>query len=95
MKAPMAHRRASRAATKPASRKVIVEFPIGLYAATERATNELSISRSTLIRSAVQELLEKLHREKLAKELAEGYVANAREARHTAKEFSHVDSELL
>jgi metal-responsive CopG/Arc/MetJ family transcriptional regulator len=71
-----------------------VEFPAALYAETERAIKQLSINRSTLIRSAVQEFLEKWHRRELEKELAEGYVANARQARAVAQDFSHVDSEL-
>jgi len=95
MKARLARTRRGRAAAQRASRKVIVEFPIGLYAETERMTNELSISRSALIRSALQEFLAKRSREKLEKELAEGYVANASQARQTASEFSNVDSELL
>ena len=86
--------KAARPAAGRAGRKVIVEFPAALYAETERATEQLSINRSTLIRSAVQEFLDKWHREELEKELAEGYVANAREARETAEAFSHVDSEL-
>lgn len=75
-------------------RKVIVELPAGLYAETEKATAQLSINRSALIRSALQEYLDKWRREKLEKELAEGYVANASQARETAEAFSHVDSEM-
>ncbi len=95
MKTRAARTRATRAAAAPATRKVIVEFPIGLYVETERMTNELSISRSALIRSALREFLAKCSREKLEKELAEGYMANASQARQTAKDFSNVDSELL
>jgi metal-responsive CopG/Arc/MetJ family transcriptional regulator len=95
MKTRVVRTRATRAAVQPASRKVIVEFPIGLYAETERMTNELSISRSALIRSALQEFLARRSRDKLERELAEGYTANAFQARQTANEFSNVDSELL
>jgi len=87
--------KAAKAAARAASRKVIVEFPASLYAETERATQQLSINRSTLIRSAVREFLDKWRREELEKQLAEGYVANARQARETAQAFSRVDSELL
>ncbi len=75
--------------------KVIVEFSAALYAETERATAQLSVSRSSLIRAAVEEYLDKRRREELDKELAEGYIANASQARETAEAFSHVDSELL
>ena len=85
--------KAARAAGGRAGRKVIVEFPAALYAETERATRQLSINWSILIRSAVQEFLDKWHREELEKQLADGYVANARQARDAAQAFSHVDSE--
>ncbi len=83
-----------KVAAKRAGRKVTVEFPATLYAETERATAQLSINRSTLIRSAVQEYLDKWRREEFQKQLAEGYVANASQAREIAEAFSHVDSEL-
>ena len=86
---------ATKVAARRSGHKVIVEFPADLYTETERATRYLSISRSSLIRSAVQEYLDRWRNEELEKELAEGYVANASQARETAEEFSHVDSELL
>jgi len=78
-----------------AGRKVIVELPASLYAETEKAMAQLSTNRSSLIRSALQEYLDKLRKKELESELAEGYVANASQARQTAKTFSHIDSELL
>ena len=97
MKARTSHRRAkpSKAFARRGGRKVIVELPASLYAETEKATAQLSINRSTLIRSALQEYLDKWRREELENELAEGYIANASQARETAEAFSHVDSELL
>lgn len=82
-------------AARRGGHKVIVEFPATLYTETERATTQLSVSRSTLIRSAVQEYLDRWRREELDEQLAEGYVANASQAREAAEAFSHVDSELL
>ncbi len=75
-------------------RKVIVDFPADLYAATEKATTQLSINRSILIRAAVREYLEKLNREELEKQLAEGYIANAPQAREMAEAFEHVDADV-
>jgi metal-responsive CopG/Arc/MetJ family transcriptional regulator len=83
-----------KAFARRAGRKVIVELPASLYAETEKATTQLSINRSVLIRSALQEYLDKWRREKLEKELAEGYIANASQARETAEAFAHVDAEL-
>ncbi|MFZ0888832.1 MAG: hypothetical protein WA005_10295 [Candidatus Binataceae bacterium] len=94
MKAQGARTKARRIAATRAGRKVIVEFPATLYTEIEKAMTELSMNRSALIRSAVREYLDKRHREELEKELAEGYVANASQARETAEAFSHVDSEL-
>jgi metal-responsive CopG/Arc/MetJ family transcriptional regulator len=82
------------AATR-AGRKIIVEFPQSLYIETEKATSELSMSRSALIRSAVREYLDKRRIQELEKELADGYLANASQARETAEAFANVDSELL
>ena len=94
MKAQTSRKGLRRRTAPRAGRKIIVEFPATLYTATEKATSELSINRSTLIRCAVQEYLDRLRVQELEKELAEGYLANASQARETAEAFSHVDSEL-
>jgi metal-responsive CopG/Arc/MetJ family transcriptional regulator len=95
MKAERSRTKAKKIAATRAGRKVIVEFPQSLYAETEKATTALSMNRSTLIRSAVREYLDRWRREGLENELAEGYIANASQARETTEAFSHVDSELL
>jgi metal-responsive CopG/Arc/MetJ family transcriptional regulator len=56
--------------------------------------SELSMNRSALIRSAVREYLDKRRAQEVENELAEGYVANASQARETAAAFAHADSEL-
>jgi len=50
--------------------------------------------KARVARTGAQQLRPKLRRVKLEKALAEGYVANAFQARQTANEFSNVDSEL-
>jgi mRNA interferase MazF len=95
MKTQQSRKKDKRVAAARTGRKVIVEFPATLYIETEKAKTELSMNRSTLIRSAVREYLDRWRREELENELAEGYVANASQARETAEAFSHVDSELL
>jgi metal-responsive CopG/Arc/MetJ family transcriptional regulator len=81
----------------PASRskKLIVEFSGDLYARTQRAVADLKVSRSVLIRSAVEVYLENLTRRKLEQELAEGYIANAALDRRIAEEFAYSDSENI
>jgi hypothetical protein len=76
-------------------KKVVIDFPVPLYRETEWAVNELSINRSNLIRSAVESFVADLRRQKLEKELAAGYIANASQARETAEDFAHVDADLL
>jgi metal-responsive CopG/Arc/MetJ family transcriptional regulator len=77
------------------SRKIIVDFPETLYEETQRAVQELSVKRSVLIREAVREYLHRLARRKLARELAEGYRANAVLNRQVSEDFIHVDAENL
>ena len=75
----------------PAGKRVVVEFPEALLDRAERATQELSINRSELIRQAVGRFLEELHRAKLEKELREGYQANAALDRRIGDEFAAPD----
>ena len=77
------------------SKKLIIEFPGELYARTERAVADLAVNRSVLIRSAVEFYLDNLNRQKLERELAEGYSANASLSRRIAEEFAYSDSENI
>jgi metal-responsive CopG/Arc/MetJ family transcriptional regulator len=74
-----------------AAKRVVVEFPEQLLDRAERATQELSISRSELVRQAVEQFIESSDRAKLEKELAEGYQANTQLDRSIAEEFAAVD----
>jgi metal-responsive CopG/Arc/MetJ family transcriptional regulator len=86
----------SPAKSRPStSRKIIVEFPHALYLETQKAVQELSMKRSAFIREAVREYLHRLARRKLARELAEGYRANAALNRQISEEFIHVDADNL
>ncbi|MGO4879874.1 MAG: hypothetical protein ACLP59_03515 [Bryobacteraceae bacterium] len=77
------------------SRKVVIDFPKPLLERTERAAAELAVNRSSLIRSAVEQYIEALHRNRLERDLAEGYAANAELDRKIAAEFSSVDFETF
>jgi metal-responsive CopG/Arc/MetJ family transcriptional regulator len=74
-----------------AARRVVVEFPEQLLDRAERVTQELSISRSELVRQAVEQFIESRDRAKLERELAEGYRANARLDRAIGEEFAAAD----
>lgn len=76
-----------------ATRRVVVEFPTPLLNRAEGLLPELAINRSELIREAVERFLESFQQAKLERELAEGYIANAAQARSTCAEFAYVDSD--
>lgn len=77
------------------ARKVAIDFPQPLFERTERAASELAVNRSSLVRSAVEQYLEALHRTRLDAELAAGYAANAELDRTIAAEFASVDYETF
>jgi metal-responsive CopG/Arc/MetJ family transcriptional regulator len=74
-------------ATAVKVRRVVIDFPGPLFDATEHAAVELAINRSSLIREAVVRFLGERQRQKLEKELAEGYIANAGSARALAEDM--------
>jgi metal-responsive CopG/Arc/MetJ family transcriptional regulator len=82
-------------ATSPAVKRVVVEFPAPLLERAEQVLPELSINRSELIRKAVEQFLEALHRVQLERELAEGYLANGAQARSACEEFAFVDGDFI
>lgn len=75
------------------ARRVAVDLPEPLFRRVEHAAQELSVNRSELIRQGIERFLEELHRARLERELAEGYIANAKLDRAIAEEFSAVDYE--
>ena len=77
-----------------AARRVVVEFPTSLLNRAEGVLPELAINRSELIRKAVERYLETLERAKLERELADGYIANAAQARSLCDEFANVDADI-
>ncbi len=78
---------------RPSTRKVVADFPAPLFDATDRAARELSINRSHLIRSAVEEFLQRRNRAKLEREIADSFAANAELDRRLVEDFRHVDAE--
>jgi len=77
------------------AKKVAVDFPAPLFQETERAAQELSTSRSSFIRSAVERFLADLRQQKLERELAAGYIANDSRAVSVAEEFAKLDADLI
>ena len=79
----------------PATKRVMIEFPEKLLDGAEQAAAHLGITRSAVIRSAVEEYLKTMQRRELERALAEGYAANAALARQISDDFSYVDSETI
>ena len=61
----------------------------------QKAAQEVFMERSALIRDAIRQYLHRLAQRKLARELAEGYRANATLDRQISEEFIHVDADNL
>lgn len=81
-------------AAAPKARRIVIDFPEQLFEATEDAADELAINRSSLIREAVKQFLEARYRQKLEKDLAEGYIANADSARAIAEEMMGAETDF-
>jgi metal-responsive CopG/Arc/MetJ family transcriptional regulator len=81
------------AATAKAKR-IVIDFPRPLFEATQDAADELAINRSSLIREAVKQFLEARYQQKLERDLAEGYLANADSARIIAEHMMGAEADF-
>ncbi len=85
-----------KARVAPAGKeRVLVEFPENLLKRADEVAREMKMSRSELIRSAVEQRLKEIEIKKFEQELAEGYIANAEMNLALVEEFKHVDSEVF
>jgi metal-responsive CopG/Arc/MetJ family transcriptional regulator len=85
---------AEKHVTTRSVKKVVTDFPMPLFRETERAAHELSMNRSSLIRTAVEAYLQNRRREKLERAIAESFAANVELDRQLVDEFKHVDADL-
>jgi metal-responsive CopG/Arc/MetJ family transcriptional regulator len=85
------HRVLANITAKPA-RKIVIDFPAGLSRKRSAAVQELSTNRSGAIRSAVEMYLRVRQREKLERQIAESFAANAEFDRQLVEDFAHVDA---
>jgi metal-responsive CopG/Arc/MetJ family transcriptional regulator len=88
-KEPASSKRAPRARRE----RILIEFPVSLLQRADSAAARLEKNRSEFIRTAVEQLLEGMEKEKFELELAAAYAANAQMNLDLAKEFAHVDRE--
>lgn len=73
--------------------RVLVEFPESLLKRTDDAARGMDKNRSELIRTAVEEMLDRVETKRFELELAAAYTANAQMSREIVEDFVHVDSE--
>jgi predicted transcriptional regulator len=78
---------------RPGRERVLVEFSDNLLKRTDEAASRMEKNRSDLIRTAVEQLLDGIEKQKIEIELAAAYAANAEMNLELVKEFAHVDSE--
>ena len=76
-----------------AVKKIVADFPADLFRETERAAQELSMNRSSFVRSAVETFLRNREKEKLEKAIAESFLANAELDRQLVDEFRYTDTD--
>lgn len=78
---------------RPARERILLEFPATLLRRADQAAAELDASRSELVRTALERLLNDMEKKKLESELAEAYTANSAMNLELARDFKHVDQE--
>jgi len=84
---------ARRTASKPAKKRVLIEFPSTALRRADEAARAEGVSRSEFIRAAVEKRLEAITEAQFERELEESYKANAEFNLQILKEFEHVDRE--
>lgn len=62
---------------------------------TDKAIEELHVSRSELVRAAVEDFLARRERQRVEKEIEEHFRANADFEKQVMQEFKHVDTDSL
>jgi metal-responsive CopG/Arc/MetJ family transcriptional regulator len=75
--------------------RVLVEFSETLLQRADELARKLKMSRSELIRQAVEEHLQQIESRKFEQELAEAYIANAEMNLALLEEFKYVDAQAF
>jgi metal-responsive CopG/Arc/MetJ family transcriptional regulator len=90
----LTNRKTSKLAAAPArTKKVVSDFPISLYKETDEVAAEMHMSRSAIIRRAVEDLLKARRHKQLESEIDEYFRDHADFERRIMDDFRHVDSE--
>lgn len=81
--------------TAATMQRIIVTMPPELLAQVEEVAEQLSFSRSRLIREAVEQYVEARRRQELRELLKEGYIVNAERDLRICEEFAAADYEVV
>jgi len=74
-------------------KKVIADFPAPLFERTVAAEKELGLSRSALMRKAMEQFLRRRERASLRQQIGEYFEVYGDRERALCEEFQHVDAE--
>ena len=72
-----------------------INFPYEVVAKINHFVKEQRTDFSKFVRDAAEERIKKLEKEKLERELIEGYKANAELDKRTCDDFKYIDSENI
>ena len=76
------------------TKRVMFTLPPGLLEEVDAAVAKLKTNRSSLIRQAIEHLLEEQRRQELRELLKEGYLYHAERDRRLCEEFAYTDYEV-
>jgi metal-responsive CopG/Arc/MetJ family transcriptional regulator len=79
--------------TTTTMQRVMITIPPALLAQAEEMAAKLNLSRSRLIREALEQYLSAYRRQELRELLKEGYLYRAQESRQLAQEFLVAEQE--
>lgn len=77
------------------TRKICLNLPASTLEKTDAEATKLRITRSDVIREAIESYIKSVSEARLNKELKEGYIANAGLAKKVCEEWKFVDAENL
>jgi predicted transcriptional regulator len=90
---PVAAPRKGRLVRSGKKERILIEFSESLLKRTDEVASRMEKSRSELIRTAVENLLEMEEKQRFEQQLASAYAANAKLSLELAEEFAVVDRE--
>ena len=76
-------------------KKISLNLPVPVLEKAEEEAARLKITRSDIVRKALESYVKSISEARLKRELKEGYIANAELAKKVCEEWKFVDAENL